>query len=95
MKGLVRNDKDTAWDPATVIELCDEPRAYMIVTLNGGIKRRNRKFLKEITNKAARKLDFHVDSMNNQVKQKSLHRIHLLLRRSCRTRRQPERYGQS
>ena len=58
MKVLVQDTEKSVWNPGTVKEVCQEPRSYVIETPNGGIVRRNRRFLKEIGTKATENLSF-------------------------------------
>jgi transposase InsO family protein len=102
MKVLARRDDDNSWEPATVVELCDEPRSYIIESPNGQQKRRNRKFLKEITHNAARKLCFKRVSFADDdedpggpptPESADPPQTETTPRRSGRIRRQPQRYG--
>ena len=49
---------NASWEPATVRECCPDERSYVIETPNGSVLRRNRRFLKEISDNAAKKFSF-------------------------------------
>lgn len=61
MKVLVQDGK--SWFPATVKDKTDEPRSYKLVTPNGYEIRRNRKFLRELSENASRKFQFTAHQM--------------------------------
>ena len=56
MKVLVMEGK--TWYPATVKYKNNEPRSYTLTTPNGQEMRRNRKFLRELSQKAVEKFNF-------------------------------------
>lgn len=49
-KVLAREHDTGLWSPATVVEKCQEPRSYLLQTPNGGIRRRNRRDLRSLSN---------------------------------------------
>ena len=56
--GIVLSDESSVWNPDTIKEVCPEPPSYLGQTPNGGIQLRNRRFLKEISQKPCEKLTF-------------------------------------
>jgi len=47
-KVRVQNQESKLWEPATITQVCDEPRSYEVTTPNGSMLRRNRVHLREM-----------------------------------------------
>ena len=60
--------QDLSWKPATVVSPTKEPRSYLVQTTDGARYRRNRKFLRKMSNKFADKIasssDHNVESLD-------------------------------
>ena len=99
VKVMMQDPEKSVWNPGTIKEVCPEPRSYLVQTPNGGILRRNRRFLKEISQKPNEKLTFREnmsdiadpDVTGSQV-DNAEPTVGESVRRSSRTVVKPKRY---
>jgi len=62
-KVMIRDTESNTWKPGAVLQVCKEPRSYMVETPNGSSYRRNRQHLRELaTSSAKRRVHFEDDS---------------------------------